>query len=338
MKKVFLIICVVSLFASCDIFDEIFGTTAQTETGQNSGGNPPVITEKDEMRIANIRKRFAAIQDEFPGGLFITVPTTSPNYTIGKVKPEVLQSGIDRINLIRYIAGLPDDIVLDDAYTDLCQYGAVLMTANNGISHTPTKPEDMPQEFYDKGKNAASSSNISTASEPAGAVNGFVSDASSLETVGHRRWILNPQMKKTGFGVGKDKFVLQYAHDRSRIETVNYDYIAWPSPGVFPSFYVNGIWHITVNTIKYGRPDINIVRVTVKRTRDGRVWEIYKGVPITEASLFVDYGGYGINNAIIFSTVLEKFEIYQPGDDYQIKITGLNEDINYTVKLFDIFQ
>jgi hypothetical protein len=316
-------------------------------TAINLTVNPAeTITITEEQKIEAIKTRYKSIPTSFTGGYFITTPTITPSYTTGQVKNEVLQTGIDAVNLVRYIAGVPDDIELDAEYTDLCQHGAVLLTAVDQLTHTPSKPANMEQAFFDKGYKGTSSSNLAYDSQsnlPARSVFLYMddSDAGNIDRLGHRRWVLNPSMKKTGFGVAATKYGAMYSFDKSR-SNVYYDYVAWPSPGVFPTnlFSNNHAWHISVNTQMYGTPDINKIGVTLKHTNSGKVWTFSNSTPsstATRSTYFnVNKGGYGISNAIIFRPALESSFQYQKGDVFQVTVSGLDKDLSYTVKMFAI--
>ena len=303
---------------------------------------PDEITSGEQQKIEVIKERYLRIPTSFAGGYFVKVPTVSP-YSAGEVKNEVLQAGIDAINLMRYIAGVPDDVELSAEYVDLNQHGAVLLSALNQLTHSPSKPEDMSDEFYQKGRRGASSSNISTSNLPSATIFSYMddSDPGNIDRVGHRRWILNPPMKKTGFGVGANRFGLMYAFDTSR-GSVDYDYVAWPSPGVFPTELTNNncAWSISVNAQKYGKPDINQVKVTMQHINNGKVWTFSNSTPRSTArqSVYfnVDTGGYGVSNCIIFRPALDNSFKYQEGDEFQVTISGLEKGISYTVKLFRI--
>lgn len=62
-------------------------------------------------------------------------PSSSFPYAAGKVKDEYLQEALDALNFIRYLAGLPDDICLDETYIDYTQHGAVLLAALGELTH-----------------------------------------------------------------------------------------------------------------------------------------------------------------------------------------------------------
>jgi hypothetical protein len=302
------------------------------------------VTEEQKINI--IKSRYKSIQTSFSGGYFITVPTTTPSYTAGKVKDEVLQAGVDAVNLVRYIADIPDDVELDAEYTDLCQHGVVVLTAVDELTHTPLKPADMEPAFFDKGYQGTSHSNLALSTSnnlPSRTVFLYMDDsnAGNIDRVGHRRWVLNPTMKKTGFGVATTKYGAMYSTDKSR-GNVDYDYVAWPSPGAFPTnlFGYNIAWNISVNILKYGSPDINKIKVTLEHTNSGKVWTFSNSTPSStstgKAYFNVDKGGYGISNSIIFRPELESSFKYKDGDVFKVTVSGLEKDLSYTVKMFDM--
>nr|AGS52970.1 hypothetical protein [uncultured bacterium contig00028] len=323
-------------------------SSSSSGNSYSSAGNSPSSSSYTFTAKMNaIRTRYANIQTSFSGGYFITVPSNTLPYAAGKVKNEVLQAGLNATNLARFIAGIPDDVELDDGYTDLCQHGVVLMDANGDVTHSPAKPADMPQAFFDKGYQAASRSNLSSGELPSESVNSYMRDEEdyNYQVVGHRRWILNPKMKKTGFGVGSTgmRMGCMYAFDESRSPAVDYEYIAWPSPGVFPLTFINKNtpWSITVNTQKYGTPNYNNVVVKLKDINRGTTETFSKNTPNQPNTLRtmhfdVNTQGYGIANAIIFRRELSSSFQYSDGDEFEVTVTGLSRPLSYTVKLFSM--
>jgi len=284
------------------------------------------------------------------GGHFITDPKITPPYAIGKVKKEVLQAGLDATNLVRYIAYLSDNVELTDDLSDLGQHGAVVLAANNKLTHTPSKPAKMSEEFYNRAYKSTKTANIhwgTSKVRPFSAVFGFTDDSgpSNIDRLGHRRWILNPPFKKTGFGV-TDHYIPMQVFDRSG-SGFDYDYVAWPSPGVFPTNLIskNTAWHITLNPKKY-----DLVRskpqVKLEHTNSGKVWNLSRSMASSKepGKAYYNYetNGFGVANATIFRPEFESSFKYKDGDVFKVTVSGVVtpngklEDIVYTVKMFDI--
>lgn len=289
----------------------------------------------------------------FAGDAFVTVPSDHAPYAAGTVSDTALNAALGRLNLIRRLAGLTG-VELDASLTTRAQYGAVLLAANGVLSHHPNKPADMDEDFYQRGLNAASSSNIymgTNATLPQ-AVDAFMddSDGGNLPMLGHRRWLLNPAMGKTGFGFspsGKTldtfayNFATLWAFDRSG-STGDYEFISWPASGAFPAtlFDKDQAWSVTLNPEKYAAPSLNSLTVTLTRADHGQAWRLEgrQGYTAADAGAYlgVDTGGYGVANCIIFRPPQDA--VYS--GRYTVSIGGLrtpdgqNADFSYDVDFF----
>jgi hypothetical protein len=123
---------------------------------------------------------------------------------------------------------------------------------------------------------------------------------------------------------------------------VDYDYVAWPSPSVFPIEFINNnlAWSVSVNAQKYGTPDMSKIEITLKHINSGQVWTFSNSTVSSTARLStyynIDKGGYGIRNCIIFRPALDNSFEYKEGDVFEVTVSGLDRDLSYTVKLFSI--
>lgn len=281
-------------------------------------------------------------------------PSFSAPYSAGKLKDNILKDGLNATNFARYLAGLPDDITLDYTIEEQQQAGAVLVSTNGALSHYPAKPTDMSEEFYQLGYSATTSSNLSAgrSSLYETVMYGYMSDngTNNLDTVGHRRWIINPEMKQTMFGLAMNSsskystYSSMYAFNRDRDENeVQYDYIAWPSAGVFPNdlLLANDPWSVSLNTNTYDKTKSSDITVSLTRERDQKTWSFDHSDHNYSGDFFnVQLSNYGIDFAIIFrpGDVTE----YKKDDVFHVKIDGLyNTDgsktsISYTTSLFQL--
>ena len=290
----------------------------------------------------------------FAGSAFFVMPSTTAPYTTGTVSDVALTAALNRLNLIRRLAGL-EPVVLDSDLTRRAQYGAVLLAAGGTFTHYPDKPADMEDNFYKSGLNATSSSNIymgTNATLPQ-AVDAFMddSDGGNLPTLGHRRWLLNPTMGKTGFGFSPSNkayssltynFATLWAFDRSG-SGGDYDFVSWPASGAFPNtlFEQDQAWSITLNPGKYTIPNRSDLRVTLTRASDGAVWTLDGGETYAAANsgawLGVDTGNYGVANCIIFRPAADAAPY---SGTYTVTIDGLRTadgqraDFTYEVDFF----
>lgn len=316
--------------ASQDLVQEVKGA-AQTEA---TGVNVAYHTQ-DEIRDY-IKNSGAGINDAVT---FQENPGTGAPYALGKLSHETLDSAVRMLNQIRYIAGIPYDVTLDDSYNEKAQAASLANYVNNILSHTPAQPAGMSDELYGLAQSGAKSSNIAWGSIASWKLNDFIvmswmedGDSSNISRVGHRRWLLNPSMKKTGFGLvngANGTYSAVYALDGAFGETENYG-VMWPAQNM-PTDYFNKEfpWSVSMGT----EVDASSVHVTLTRISDGKVWNFSQS--LADGPFYVDNGNYGQKGCIIFRP--DDVAGYQDGDSYNVNITGLSGgDVSYTVNFFDL--
>ncbi len=116
----------------------------------------------------------------------------------GNISETAQKRVLDRINFFRRSTGLPDDIVFDSLYNAKCREAALMIKANNALSHSPPPDWDC---YTEKGAEAAGKSNLYLGIHSASAVTGYIQDAgSSNSACGHRRWILYSRARTFGHG------------------------------------------------------------------------------------------------------------------------------------------
>ncbi len=300
----------------------------------------PVLAAETSARTAeDIQARWVQLMPSFvfdrgPDSRYVTLPSFHAPYQAGSLAPAYLQDGINYLNYVRYLAGLPDDVTLDASYNTLAQHGAVLSWVSGiGLTHTPTKPADMDQAFYDLGLRGTRSSNIASGGGLRGAIEVFMcdDDPSNISRVGHRRWLLNPAMQKTGMGDAHS--VLVYAHDRSRPEDVPYDVIAWPSAGLFPVEMFSAVqgwpqyadpWSITLNPALYWWTEGAAGHtITLQRRGDGRTWTFTSADTDLSGEYFtLDTTAFGVANCFIFRPDPKTLPMYEVGDIFDVTLSG----------------
>jgi uncharacterized protein YkwD len=274
---------------------------------------------------AEVRSVWQQYKPTYTGTPYSVSPSTSAPYSAGTLRSEFLQDGLRTLNFARYLVGLPHDVVLNSTHIGSAQHGAVLLAASN-FSHTPAKPADMSQSFYDIGLSSTSTSNIGSGyKDLIGFQRACLADANSasnLLRVGHRRWLLNPAMKTTGMGFAEGK-TTTYVFDRSRTEAVEYGAIAWPAAGVFPVefFSAQTPWSITLNPARYDW-DSSGYRVTMRRVSDNVTWTFTEKHTNTGGHYFnADFSRMGVANVFVFRPDPRSIS-YSPGDEFEITLSG----------------
>jgi len=302
-------------------------------------------------------------QVSYPSKIFDETPSVKSPYRAGRLSNSMLQSGITLLNYVRYAANLPLVQLSSDMNED-AQYGAVVNAANNALDHYPACPSGMDGEFYNRGYYATSHSNLAyNYGYPAEAslqlsVLMFMDDddASNNARVGHRRWLLNPEMANIGFGYAKASSGANYVaaevfgcYSGVNIprSDVDYEYIAWPASGNFPSnlFGKSVPWSVSLNPAIFQTPSEREVRVTLTRQSDGKVWQLNSSsgshTSPSGPYMLVDYSNRGsISNCIIFHPKSSTIGSYE--GIFTVDITGLYTvdgtpaSVHYEVDFFDV--
>ncbi len=332
MKKYFMV-TLLALFIAFSWTDVVYATRSIDE----------IRTVWEEMRPAYLEE------------IYSEQPSTHLSYLSGRLADGFLMDGLKMSNFVRYLAGIPSDLELDPVLCQQAQYGSVLLAASGKLTHTPSRPSDMDAAFYRQGYQAASSSNlIKWDCTLADSVVEYMADKGKIATLAHRRWILNPQMKRTGFGWAEGYSCMQVL-DASRKEIFDYDYIAWPNAGYaplrvpatgganacLPDDNADLAWSLTLNPEKYDNTKIQGISVRMVKESDGSVWEFnQKTQGIDEQYFEVETQGYGIPFCIIFQP--GQTAGYCAGETYDIQVTGIVDrngqscEISYSVTFFDL--
>jgi len=262
----------------------------------------------------------------YNGASYAEEPSTSSPYAIGTLSDETKESALNALNCVRYIAGLRE-VSLDDSYGELAQAGAFINAINRKLTHTPSQPSDMSDELYELCYAGASSCNLGAGFYSLTAtLFGYMGE--NLESMGHRRWCLNPSMGKTGFGeVGI--YTSMYVFDGSGSSSATG--VAWPAQTMPTDYFeADDVW-----TYSYGESISNSsdVVVTLTRESDGETWTLSEN-STTDGTLYVDNYGYGQPGCVIFQP--NGIENIADGDVYHIEIDGLPEAVSYDVTFFDL--
>lgn len=158
-------------------------------------------------------------------------------------------------------------------------------------------------------------------------------DISNISRVGHRRWLLNPQMGKTGFGAvsgSNGTYSSVYVFDTSN-SSASEKGVAWPAQNMPTEYFAAEFpWSICMgDTVNQSKIKVKLVRLS-----DKKEW-IFSDQS-SDGVFFVDNGNYGQNGCIIFRPPMSEIKTYKDGDSYEVTITGYTQPISYTVNFFDL--
>lgn len=239
---------------------------------------------------------------------------------LGVMASGVQDDAIRRTNVYRWLVGL-GPVSTDATYIRQTQACATTHEANSpsslSLSHQP--PSSWPcwsQDAYD----GASKGNLSAGrSHPSESIDGYIADTRT-PSLGHRRWIFNHQMGKTGFGQ-RGRYSCMYAFDRSAAASTM-DFVGYPAPGFFPKDALLGEWSIS-STRPFNQAMFS-GSTSVSVTRDGQP------VNVTAASRRTP--NYGPDT---FAWKIDSSDV-QAGATYTIAVTGISgspSELSWTTTL-----
>jgi uncharacterized protein YkwD len=232
----------------------------------------------------------------------------------GTMPPEAIDDTLRRINLFRWLAGLPPvvDRPEDHAAQMEC---AAMMSANGALSHSP--PESWSC-YTSAGAGAAGRSNIALGyGSPGAAIDGYMLDRNT-PSLGHRRWILNPPLGRVGIGFASPSRPGQClsVFDGSG-EGGDRTWTAYPNPGPAPSFLAQGEWSFQAHGVSLR----SSTSATVVRVSDG------VSLPVTTRQT----GGGGPPPTLV---IVPEGWMGEAGESYRVTITDLaSGDLTYEVQL-----
>ena len=239
----------------------------------------------------------------------------------GTVSATYLDAALRRVNYFRAMCGLPPVGGLDTTATAKCQKAALMMSANNTLSHSP--PASWTCYSAD-GAEAASKSNLALGySSLAAAITAWIHDG-GVPSLGHRRWVLYPPLDETGFGAitGGTRTYAMWVLGPFGTRPASPEWVAWPPAGFVPYDLVPDMW-------SFSYPGANFSGASVTMSRNGS--------PITVA-LGTIQNGYG-DNALSWTP---QGAAPGAGQDvvYQVtvrnvSISGASRDFTYTVTSID---
>jgi hypothetical protein len=185
----------------------------------------------------------------------------------GQTDPTFRQAVLRRINYYRGMAGLAP-VTLSEEYNRKAQQAALITTVN-GLSH---KPSPSARCYTAEGAQAAANSHLYIGRFGPAAIDGYIQDHdegfNDNYHVGHRRWILLPQLQVMGTGdiAGSETIFPTNAlwvvdgSIRDPRPSTRDGFVAWPPPGYVPYTVVYPRW-------SFSYPEADLSRAVVHMRR-----------------------------------------------------------------------
>lgn len=224
------------------------------------------------------------------------------------------QETINRLNIYRYLSGVPYDVAADEIMVAQAKDAAEACEKHGGLSHALGHSTDI--------------CNLASGGSMLSSVKQYITDSgeNNRERRGHRRWCLNPRMGKTGFG-SSGIYSAMVAMDSSGSGKTK-DSWAYPGKGFFPKEYLHGNgWTLYLTENAPPKDEIK-VEVYKLSKRPEKPFSSSEEIPGT--ALPVEYGAsYG--NAINFEP---QFEPITGRGIYWVRVTGGGLREGYVVELY----
>lgn len=192
----------------------------------------------------------------------------------GITEPAFREAVLKRINYYRGMAGLPPAL-LDESYNQKAQQAA-LITTINGLNH---RPPPSSRCYTADGALAAANAHLYIGRYGPAAIDGYIQDHDEgfheNYHVGHRRWILLPQLRRFGTGdiaggegiaPANALWVVDSSMREPRPATRD-GFVAWPPPGYVPYTVVYPRW-------SFSYPEADFSEAVVHMTLEGKEIEV----------------------------------------------------------------
>jgi hypothetical protein len=222
------------------------------------------------------------------------------------------------------------------------QTGAVLMDITDTFDRNPVKPADMDTGFYDSAIAALQYALLGYGlTDIESYIELLVHNDEIVFALSHRQWLLSARAAKVGMGYSSGYTVLQM-NDTSRSPELDYEYIAWPSDGSFPTAFLaeDDYWTVSLNPDVFANPVSAEISISIERISDGELWTIDENSSGTGEYFDVGIGGYSPTPTLIFR--FDDAPGYDAGESFSVHISGLkysddsDASLNYDVVLFDL--
>jgi uncharacterized protein YkwD len=278
-------------------------STATPDSGAPVGGG-----SQTEICMRWNADRANLAESTFNGDLAACMP--------GTMSADALANAERLFNLYRSMAGLPL-LKADAASNQRAQACALLMYANNTITHTPPSTFKC---YTAEAAQTAGSSSLATGPSVS-SVDGYMLDPGNNTTLGHRRWILSNMLKGIGFG-SAGRYSCQFQPPGAA--TGGKPWVAWPPPGTVPLQAIRyrlGSVDTTGWSLQSDSINLQSAQITVSSN----------GAPLAVTTTALG-SGYGSRYAIAFAPM---GWTSQAGQTYAVHVDGVSTPIDYTVQVVD---
>ncbi|MCK5857288.1 MAG: CAP domain-containing protein [Bacteroidales bacterium] len=232
--------------------------------------------EEDEPELTGLEKAKKDYEDHYVGTKLNSIGWTGSEAACnsGDISSSTRGKVVERVNYYRALCGLPS-LKLNSAQNASCQDAALIMMANNTLTHTPSSGmKCWTQAGYD----AASTGNIAIgwgsdepkANHSINAVSGYMEDpGAGNEVVGHRAWLLHPPLSAIGTGSVYDANHSYQGMKKAAANCIRWgdnvngtssgpEFIAYPPADYVPSVLVFPRWSFALANASFASAKVTV--------------------------------------------------------------------------------
>lgn len=248
-----------------------------------------------------------------------------------KLVEEDNTNAMAKLREYRYLCGLPyEDLQIDKEYIARNLDAVIVLKKLGTINHFPANP-GVPEDVYKSGYIGTSSSNLAFMGfkvTSAQTISLYMNDSDpmNIDRVGHRRWCLSPNMKRTGFACEGGFGVMWSINIDKMKNPPHFDAICYPARGYMPitHFQKNCAWSVSLNPNVYKTKSTDTIKVKISSFKNS----IKEELNISYQNINTLY--IGTTNCIIFKP--DNISVTSQSC-YHVLITGIKDKNNKETKL-----
>jgi len=179
-----------------------------------------------------------------------------PNCQAGEVPSDIKSKILNRLFYFRLAVGLTNEIAVSSSKSEKAQQAALMMHANNTLDHFPP---DTWKCYSVAGKEGAGNSLLTTAVK-AEAIDSYIRDAGSANgPVGHRRWLLWPELQEIGVGNTDGANAIWVLNGGGASLANTPEFIAWPPKGYAPKQLIYPRWSFSLKDADFTNAKVSML-------------------------------------------------------------------------------
>ncbi len=251
----------------------------------------------------------------------------------GKVDAAVYTKILNSINYYRRAAGCAE-VVLDSTMNNECQ-AMLLMSVSNLNKIKNNIPLDSTWSCYTKEASMAYAKSISSSSyntNAEGPIEFFFRDGNDVV---NRRWLLNYDMAKIGYGQFKTFFCVKVLGDGIyNSSQPKPEFIAWPAKGYIMHEILPTVWTFCVPNADFSEATVDIKTRDLTKTKS----YVFKRPPMVELGITLNKLGLqtkGGDPSLTWTLGDFKVDDYYKDEDLEFEVSVKNVKVNGEVKNYE---